>query len=215
MKSSQIPALPGKPPIEKFVSLVQAGIELWSSAGQLLVEMVNNDPNVYSEIMKRATFITFEMLLAFEKMGRKQIYPPLLMDNSPGAKRLLELPYDIQERFCKEPLDVVVEVMESGEVKKQHKYVKELSEFESRMVFNGDSVRSIPDQADFKKTHSPRGRQPYTKKEDKENFIGNYSIKVSPSGAVVLEKSKSKLASKSLFLRELEGSKQITISLFK
>jgi len=146
------------------------------------------------------------MLLAFEKMGRRQIYPALLMDTSPGAKRLLELPYECQEKFSKEPVEVVIDAS-NGEIKTEKKYVKELSAYESNMVFDREGVRPKEAQAEYAKTHSKPGRKSIRVKE--ADTIGTFVLKLSPSGQLVAEKSNSKVSwSQTITLHKTNGIKQ-------
>lgn len=203
--NTSIPAIS----VENFVILVKDGINAWSQAGEILVKLVEENPNVYTEIIRKTPTITFEMLLAFERMGRKQIYPPLLMDSSPGAKRLLELPYDVQERCCKDPVEVVIDASNGVPVTAK-KYIKELSEYESRVLFSSSAVRTIGEQAEFVKTHNKQGRKPHVKRA---KVIGTYVLKVSPSGALVAEKTTEKALAAKIYLHVKDGVKQVVVNI--
>lgn len=197
--------------IESFINMVREGISLWHRAGELLIKLVDDNPNIYSDIIQRNSGITFEMLLVFERIGRKQIYPPLLMDNSPGARRLLEMPYDVQERFSKEPVDVVVNGdMLAPSVEKR--YVKELSASDAKIVFGTSRVRSVSEQVEYRQQHNPVGRK---KKSDraKEPTLGTWLIKVSPYGAVVLEASNATIGVVDIRAHDKDGVKQCLIRL--
>lgn len=196
--------------VETFIVLVRSGIELWTRAGEMLVKLVDSNPNVYAEIIEKNQSITFEMLLAFERMGRRQIYPPLLMDTSPGAQRLLELPYDVQERFCKEPVEIVVG--ENGSVPVVEKrYIKELSKYEARLAFDERGARPIEEQREFKKKHQPQGR----KKRPAAPKATTYLLKLSPSGAIIAEKSSITVGAQPVKLFEKDGVKQCVIQLLE
>lgn len=195
--------------IETFVVLVKSGIELWTKAGEMLVKLVEQNPNIYSEIIAKSPTITFEMLLAFERMGRKQIYPPLLMDNSPAAKMLLELPYDMQERFSKEQVELVVS--EDGDTEKR--YLKELNAFEAKQMFDSDGIRPVEKQKEYLKTHFRAGRKKAT--QNRAKCLGIFSIKISPSGAVVVERASTNTTAQSVYLFEKDGTQQGVIMLYK
>lgn len=196
--------------IETFVILVKSGIELWTRAGAILVALVEKNPNIYSEVIQKNPDITFEMLLVFEKIGRKQIYPALLMDNSPAAKRAMELPYEEQERLCKEQIEVLLP-MRNGHDETTKKYLKELSIYESKMVIDRDGVRPIAKQKEFMATHGKQGRK---KMENEPKFIGSYILKLSPGGALIAEKtSKRELATKIKF-HEIDGTMQAAVNIY-
>jgi hypothetical protein len=151
------------------------------------------------------------MLLVFERIGRKQIYPPLLMDNSPGTRRLLEMPYDVQEKFSKEPVEIVLNGdTQSPVVEKRH--VKELSASDSKLVFGPSRVRSVSEQVEYRKQHGPIGRM---KKSDREKqpTLGTYLIKVSPSGAVVMEKTNASVGAIDVRTQERDGIRQCLVRL--
>lgn len=194
--------------IPQFVELVNSGIELWSQAGGMLVHLVADNPNIYSEIISKHPHITFEMLLAFERMGRRQLYPALLMDSSPAAKRLLQLPYEAQEKFCKEPVEVVTEDGGHG-LKTVKKYLKELSTNEANQVFDVASVRDIEGQRLYIKSHKPIGR-PVKRVEPKS--LGVFLLKLSPSGALVAEKASQETQATVVKLFAKNGTKQCLIN---
>lgn len=197
--------------IETFVVLVKSGIELWSRAGEMLVALVETNPNVYSEIISRNSFITFDMLLAFERMGRKQIYPPLLMDNSHGAKRLLELPYEMQERYAKEPIEIVAG--DTPDAPTQKKYLKELSAYEAAVFFNGAGVRTLEQQREFVKEHKPKGR--ISKERMRIGDAGTFCLKLTPGGALVAEKVSDKTFVPTVQLFEKDGVQQCVVKLVR
>lgn len=195
--------------IDEFLGLVKGGMELWADAGAILVELVEKNPMVYSEIISANPSITFEMLVAFERMGRHQIYPPLLMDGSLGAKRLIDMPYETQEKFCKEPMAVVIDAS-NGDPVVSMKHVKELNAYETKMVFDTDKIRTVPEQAEFAKTHNRQGRKP---RQKNSKIIGTFTIKMSPSGGMVIEKSDSKTMCPKLVLYEKGGIKQCAVNI--
>lgn len=198
-----------KATIEKFVGLVQTGVLAWSQAGEMLVNLVNDNPNVYSEIIKSNPNITFEMLLVFEKIGRRQIYPPLLMDNSPAARLLMGMPYEMQEKFSREPVEIVVEL--NGEVKLEKRYIKELSHYEAQQVFTECGVRPLEMQKEFIKTHGKRGRP----KRKLDKGLGSFIIKLSPSGSPVIEKCADKILATQVRMFEKDGVQQCVVKLVR
>lgn len=197
--------------IETFVVFVKSGIELWTKAGEVLVKLVESNPNVYSQIMASNPAITFEMLMSFERMGRRQIYPPLLMDNSPAAKVLMSLSYELQEKYCNAQLEVLTN-WQNGQPIIQKKYLKEMNAKEARLVFDGDGARDIEKQKSIL-TQPKVGRKPYG--QNKKFSLGTFLVKTSPSGNVVLEKTDSNVFSQPVQLHVKDGIHQGVIELFQ
>lgn len=147
------PALKDTPEIEGFVRLIQQGIDAWNEAGKRLVVAIDRDPDFIKSLRKAHPEISQDMLIVFERIGRKQIYAPLLADSSVGARALLELPYAMQEKYAK----AEVEVVENYRTKKiSKKYISELSRDDVKKVFSGFGMRSVSDQIDFLKRQNEK-----------------------------------------------------------
>jgi hypothetical protein len=95
--------------IQDFIAAFQAGVDAWIKAGQILVELVDEDPHVYNYIQRECPAMTPDILGKFESIGRGVIMPTLAMDTSPGSKQLQRLPLSVQERFTREPIPVIVQ----------------------------------------------------------------------------------------------------------
>lgn len=149
--------------IEQFTSLIQQGIDAWTQAGKLLVEMLAKDPNAKQSIMEYCPDITEEILSRFEAIGRGQLHPKTLLNNSPGMRRLRMLPYSDQQRFLTEPVEVLVQ-RESG-VDTLKVSVKDLTPRQAQQVISPNGVRSLSAQRawiESRKSHSaPSAKTPY------------------------------------------------------
>jgi hypothetical protein len=133
--------------IVQFCSLIANGIEAWTKAGKLLCEMKRDNSDVFLLIKIERPELTLEVLETFERIGSKQIYPYLVADSSPGARRLMALPYKEQSKIYR---DGVLLVSKSGvgfsqEIKK----VSLLSPAEAGRVFDGDRIRSEKEQTEI------------------------------------------------------------------
>src|SRR5579862_1583816 len=91
----------------RLADFIQEGVESWVKAGKMLVQMVDANPNAYTIIQQECPHLSPNVLLAFEKIGRLEVCPWLLLDNSDGAKRLLQLPYKLQNEFYKKKVEVL------------------------------------------------------------------------------------------------------------
>lgn len=131
--------------VDSFATLVKCGINSWVAAGQMLVMLVDSNPNVYHEIAKRHPFMTLDMLIGFEKIGRKQIYPYLLFDKRPACKYLIPMPYEDQERIYNGIIEVVSEIEGEKPIISKKRF-HDLSKAESSIVFSSSGVRSVDEQ---------------------------------------------------------------------
>lgn len=131
--------------LDCFNSYLAEGVEAWYKAGKLLVDMVERNPNAYSIIARNNPHLTIDLLLALEKIGRKEIFPYVLLDKSAGSSKLLELPYDLQVKYYKEPVEVVL-FRGAGSYAVERKLATNLSKDEVKLVFGPAGVRSVEDQ---------------------------------------------------------------------
>lgn len=126
--------------IETFSSLVQQGIDAWTRAGALLVEMIESDPKCRESIIEQCPDITEEILSRFEAIGRKQIHPQTLLNNSPGMRRLRRLPYSEQARYVSEPVELLVQKPDGPQ--KLKVAIKNLTANQAMQVFGTHGVRT-------------------------------------------------------------------------
>jgi hypothetical protein len=134
--------------IGQFCDLVRQGIEAWEKAGALLVALLEEDPNVFEKIIANSVDgLKHEHLLTFERIGRKQLYPRLLLDESYPAKRVLDLglSFDQQVALCDRPIKVAV--ARNDEIVTQLKRLNELTRSEAVTVIGEDGARSIAEQS--------------------------------------------------------------------
>jgi hypothetical protein len=139
--------------ILEFCGLIMAGIESWTKAGRLLCEMKRDNPNVFNLIRVERPMLTLEVLETFERIGRKEIYPYLVADSSPGARRLMALPYRTQSKlYCE---GVLVVLRRRGGFFPQLKKISALSTSEVGRVFDGDRIRSESEQVSILRRRAP------------------------------------------------------------
>lgn len=124
----------------EFASLVQRGIDAWLEAGRLLVDMLDKDPEARSVIMESSPDITEEILARFEAIGRKQVHPKTLLNNSPGMRRLRNLPYSEQEKYIVDTVPVLIKTERGPET--LNVAVKNLTPKQALQVMGRDGVRS-------------------------------------------------------------------------
>lgn len=184
--------------IGEFAALVQKGIDAWTKAGELLVAILEEDPTCFEKITGTFPEISTDMLQAFERIGRKEIYAPLLADSSPGARRLLEMPYALQETYCRKPIEVAV-AWKNGHIKSLKKRIGELSRAEVAIVFGRDEINSLDAQAwRLKEESKVLNPDPVTSVTTTE--VGYFSITCDKAGKVNFEPCAKSLIAQSVLL---------------
>lgn len=163
-----------KDQVSMFCDLMNRGVELWVAAGELLVKMVDQNPNAYSIIQREFPHVSIDTLLAFERIGRKEIFPYLLLDGSPGARKLVALPYDVQNKYYKQPVKVLVG-WRNGKPLVEDKTVTQMSKFEADRAFSSRGLRTVDEQIDLlpKPTFKPSRTGDYIPK-DKLVSVGSF-----------------------------------------
>lgn len=91
-----------------FVALVTSGIECWRKAGELLVDLLDNKGLSLQEIAAQSEYLTMDVLIRFEQIGRNQILPKLLVAGFPAAKHLIKVPISEQSRVMAQGVELLV-----------------------------------------------------------------------------------------------------------
>lgn len=134
-----------KEKVDRFSRLIMQGVELWVKAGELIVEMVDKNKNAFAEIIRENPDLSVDLLISFERIGRKQLNPCLILETCPGAARLRQLPYDAQTKYSKQPVEVLV-AWNRGNPIIAKKHFRELSKQESVRVFSPAGARTVDEQ---------------------------------------------------------------------
>lgn len=156
------------PRLLEFCTLVKSGLDSWVKAGELLCAIQADDPDAFGKLVKMQPELSTETLRTFVRLGKREIYPPLLSSGSVGARKLLELPYSEQVRLCAAPINVAV--LKGGEVVIEQRTLCELSRREAEVAFNCKSVRPIKEQMELMKGKSRVGRTPSFRGKIEETF---------------------------------------------
>lgn len=131
--------------IKQFVEYIQQGIEEWIKAGEIICEILDENPDAIDTICDQIPGISREIIFRFEQIGRKAILPNLLLSNCPGNKKLLQMSYSQQQQYFHEPLPVLI-------CKDNDKYdtllisVEKLTPEQCRQVFDSKNIRDISAQ---------------------------------------------------------------------
>lgn len=132
------------PRVAEFSALVNQGMNAWQQAGKILVKLIEADPDAERVILLDNPHLTSEILRTFERMGRRELYPFLAVDSSPGARRLALLPYDQQVQLYREKITIAVATAD-GPVERQ-KRVTDLTKAEAERAIGETGLRSAAEQ---------------------------------------------------------------------
>lgn len=181
--------------IEHFALNIRQGIDHWRTAGKLLVDMTKKHPEAMTRIREK-TGLSDSVLQTFARIGRNEIWPPLLVDSSLGARKLLECHYQDQKRYAEEPIDVVIE-WKDGKTKTIKKKVSDLNRAECAVVFDGRGGINNLDQQGFRLRGETPMKLATLKHSDPAPVyqapravnvdIGYFSVVMNPDGTVTQE----------------------------
>lgn len=143
--------------IAELQQAIFTGVEAWKKAGQLLVEIIENDGLALADIAEQAD-LPIDVLSQLEKIGRNQLVPQLLLAEYPAARKLERLPMSEQERLMLEPVEVMV--MKDGAPDTLCVPVRHLSGTQVRQVFASNHVRGLSEQRQWIESQRPQAGEP-------------------------------------------------------
>ena len=136
-----------KSAIKQFVSLFQEGYEAWVKAGKLVAGQLEQDPDFAEKVHAECPEISVDTVYAFDRLGRKELHPKLLVSDSPGAKKLRRLPYSVQEKLTDSPVSVLIKTERGWDT--LNVSVFNLTAEQASQVFDSDCVRNEAQQRAF------------------------------------------------------------------
>lgn len=130
--------------ISQFKALCQQGIDAWIEAGKIIVELVEDDPQVFDKIIEADPRMDAGILGRFEAMGRGVLHPHLLLNDSPGYTKLAQMPFSVQERYVEDHMELIVDTATGTDVLRVA--VKDMTPAQARQAFARDRVRTPGEQ---------------------------------------------------------------------
>lgn len=125
--------------VDELKSLIKQGVEAWTKAGEIVVDMIDREGMTIAEIAT-ASGLASNILSRFEQLGRKTLMPYLLLGGFAAAPRMMHIPYSDQRRLQDEPVHVLVQD-ESGEWSELQVQPKNLTATQAAQVFGRGVVR--------------------------------------------------------------------------
>ena len=146
--------------ITEFITLFKEGVNAWIKAGEILVDLVENDPHSYDYIIQSCPQLNAGILGRFEQMGRKTLHPQLLLTASPGFARLTRLPFSMQERYIEEPIPLIVHTDEGTDVLLVK--AKDMTKEQASQVFAPGRLRTEGEQKAWLMQQKSNNARPVT-----------------------------------------------------
>lgn len=140
--------------IDRFFELIQRGVDAWIEAGQIVAENIDKDPDWADTVNTAHPEIGVEMIYAFERIGRKQLHPKLMLSDGPGVRKLRRLSYHQQEKFLNEPLPMLIN--NEGSWESLSVDIHNLTKAQADQVFDGDCVRTLQQQRAWIEDHKAK-----------------------------------------------------------
>jgi hypothetical protein len=130
--------------IDGLFDALSRGRDAIKEAAEIMVALADQDPRIYEKIIKSQPGISLNLLYTLERVGRGTLYDALLFDNSPGARRLLTMPFSQQKEYYEKPIKVVT--MVSGKPTQSEKPIQQLTPQEVRVAFSDTGIRTEGEQ---------------------------------------------------------------------
>lgn len=130
--------------VKEFYTLFQQGVSSIVQAGEVLVEIRKDEPDIFDAIITQYPEIKLATLELLERLGRHEVYLPVFLDESYGARKALEMPYKTQVALTKTTIPVVRKV--DGGLVTEHKRLSELTRMEADIALGENGVVPVEQQ---------------------------------------------------------------------
>lgn len=122
--------------LKQLSQVALACAEAYITAGDILVELLDKD-EVKKEVIVEKSGIPMGVLDIFERVGRKQLHPGLLLADYPAADPIMTLPFSDQEKLMTIPIEVVV-LRDADKTEILQIDAKNLTKPQCKQVFSGN-----------------------------------------------------------------------------
>lgn len=130
--------------ITEFVGLFEQGKQCWIKAGKTLAEAVDKVPGFMAMMEERCPEFPPRFLKRMLDLGRGALHEELLLANSRGEEALARLPYSWQEKFVKQPVELLIKKSDAWDTLLVP--VSDLTSEQCHQVFDGAGVRTTSQQ---------------------------------------------------------------------
>lgn len=130
--------------ILQFGEELRNGVLRWVKAGQILVEILDSDPEGLEKVQDAYPTISRVVLAQLENVGRGVLHENLLTLSGVGSQALKRMPYSDQKKYINDPLEVYIERDGSSDILLVK--LENLTGSQVRQVFAKDHIRSRGEQ---------------------------------------------------------------------
>lgn len=134
-----------KNPFDRFAELIQNGVKCWIEAGKILNEIIAEDSEAKVKLMEYHPWLTWDIIAAFQRIGRRELMPALMLDSSPGAQKLSELPYSLQESLYGKEIEIYTQD-DYMRISKVSRKIGSLTRRDIKIAFDENGLRPIDEQ---------------------------------------------------------------------
>jgi hypothetical protein len=138
-------ALDYKSSVGQIAQLFTTGIEAWRKAGELLVQLYDADPENRAKVKSDLCGFPSGALATLERIGRKKLVSQVYASAGIGFRKLQSMPYDVQERCLKSPVELLV-VDREGRTDTLKVSIKDLSKEQAAQIFGATDLRDLSAQ---------------------------------------------------------------------
>jgi len=126
----------------ELAALVQRGVDAWTEAGKIVVDLVDNQGMTLDGIADAvgSPMLSAAVLAQFERIGRAQVMPEWLVLECPAQKHVLRLPLSEQRKIWEKPIELTV--IRDGKTDVLNVRAKELTRPQCKQVFAHGGIRS-------------------------------------------------------------------------
>ncbi len=174
--------------IKSLGGLISRGQACFVLAGELLVRLVDKDPNAYEKILKAHPQYDARFLILLEEIGRGHLHPECLMIGDVQiAAKVERLSYEEQKRVFETPIPVVKKT--EGGFKTELKRLKEMNRSEVYSAIGESGVLTVEQQIEQAKASMAQQKvlkqARYVIEGDAIHFIGSPTFKASELEKIV------------------------------
>ena len=154
--------------INLFLGKLRLGVDFFLDAGRMLVEMIDEDPQICLQIVAdgQIDWLTMDVLSTFEAIGRKQLAVEAMFLPKHVLARLIALPTEQQATIATRP----VRVLNGAKNRSVEVSASRLTKRQAALAIGPNGVRSIEEQRGVRNTE--------TISATPEKFVGYFELTV-------------------------------------
>jgi hypothetical protein len=130
--------------VDRFIQSVLGAMANLQEAGEIAAQAIDQDQDWPDKVVDKCPDMTIAFIRKIEAVGRKKLHPRLVVNESPGVRRLARLPYSLQEKYSVNPVPLLIN--KNGNWETLQVDVRNLLPDQARQVFSDDGLRDSSGQ---------------------------------------------------------------------